>query len=181
MTDKAEVLPLLRKNVQLNGLDESQGVTVRELDWTKRNVEELNPPFSCILASDVVYYPEHFEPLVATLIALSANGTRLILGYRTRSEEEAKFFHLLSAFFRVEKLYHKSVTIPAGSSSTGGVPATASVGSPSASKEVIVFVMTRLPHSVLLDMSATLSTTPQQAADERHGAKRKHGSGCAES
>lgn len=82
------------------------------------DVKRFNPPFDFIIASDVgtssssssccgvvserqhvVYQEEFFEVLVNCMAALSDVDTKIVLSYKKRSKEEAKFFDLLSKKF----------------------------------------------------------------------------------
>jgi uncharacterized SAM-binding protein YcdF (DUF218 family) len=112
-TDLPEVVPALRRTLAANGalLDSTPGtgsVRAAALDWTAPlPLEIVNAgPFDAILASDCVYWPSLFAPLVATLTALVALASDpstvdvyLALEVRpdSRKENELAFFTLLDA------------------------------------------------------------------------------------
>lgn len=93
MTDLEEVVPLLERNLDGARLTSSGAVLARPLPWgddaalSKLGFEILNVRKPThVLASDLVYFPFLYPPLLRTLIAL-VNDERieLIMSYKTRS------------------------------------------------------------------------------------------------
>ncbi|XP_048135891.1 uncharacterized protein LOC115734162 isoform X2 [Rhodamnia argentea] len=92
-TDQAEVLPLLRRNVERNtsrilqmNPDSFGSIQVAELDWgNMEHINAVDPPFDFIIGTDVVYSEHLLEPLLETICALSGPRTCILLGYEMRS------------------------------------------------------------------------------------------------
>ncbi|KAF8039480.1 hypothetical protein BT93_B1876 [Corymbia citriodora subsp. variegata] len=92
-TDQAEVLPLLRRNVERNtsrilqmNPDSFGSIQVAELDWgNMEHIKAVHPPFDFIIGTDVVYAEHLLEPLLETIYALSGPRTCILLGYEMRS------------------------------------------------------------------------------------------------
>jgi len=102
-TDLPCVMPLLCRNVEVNALALGDGaVKATCLDW---NDGELPPevaaePFDFILASDCVYWPSLFQPLIRTLCSLSSLGTiapPVFFVIEARSTNELQFLSALEA------------------------------------------------------------------------------------
>lgn len=103
LTDKAEMLPLLRRNIELNGLATSSGgctCRAEELRWGEAPPREEwgAGGFDVVLAADVVYPTKDPTCLLAlreTLFALCPPGSpaKLILGYHPRATEDQEFLH----------------------------------------------------------------------------------------
>lgn len=69
LTDKQQILPLLQRNIQRNGLqDSTQAVT---LDWGQPLPNSMSPPYDILLCSDLVYSTASVQPLLRTITALS--------------------------------------------------------------------------------------------------------------
>ncbi|KAI8809626.1 putative methyltransferase-domain-containing protein [Cladochytrium replicatum] len=103
LTDKASILPLLQRNVdvfrktfvQRNGGE----IPLRavELDWKNAlsTTAELvrSGPFDVVLCSDCVHWPELFDPLVSTMEGLTIPSTQVYLTYERREfATEIPFF-----------------------------------------------------------------------------------------
>ncbi|XP_031389423.1 protein-lysine methyltransferase METTL21D [Punica granatum] len=92
-TDQAEVLPLLRRNVERNtsrilqtNPDSLGSIQVAELDWGNGDhIKAIHPPFDYIIGTDIVYAEQLLEPLLRTMTALSGSKTTILLGYEVRS------------------------------------------------------------------------------------------------
>ena len=112
LTDMGHVLPLLEANILLNcALSHdrevrttlAEGFTVEPYEWGAHSPQWKTVDagrFDVILASDVVYDPVGYEPLVLTLTDLltAANGeyqSVCILAHRHRHPEDERFFRLL--------------------------------------------------------------------------------------
>ena len=86
LTDLPRQLPLLRRNVEANGLEHTE---VRELDWSDEQQRTMAMgDWDLILGSDVAYDPMLFEPLVQTLRAQSTEKTTIYLALADREEED---------------------------------------------------------------------------------------------
>jgi len=95
LTDKAEMLPLLERNINLNGL--SSSCRAAELSWGASPTNHLGH-FDVVLAADVVYPtkdPSVQEALKATISALCPPGstTVLLLAYCARTDDDRRFLH----------------------------------------------------------------------------------------
>jgi len=103
ITDKDSVLPLIRKNVELNGLGDTQRrgqVEVAELEWGKQGyVEALTSisqdPVDWVLAADCLYIDNegqspsipHFVKACSILCGSSKRETKCLVSFELRSEE----------------------------------------------------------------------------------------------
>lgn len=114
-TDLEEVVPLIKVNVELNAAWSPSLRSVLRNDYFVQPLSwggELLPPAvggadvrSCevIIASDVVYYPEGYEPLLTTLESLlclpsdAGLSKCCILAHRHRHPEDHRFFSMLFA------------------------------------------------------------------------------------
>lgn len=100
---KKEIIPLIDRNILLNLDQQTQNFIKTEIfDWSLDDSSKLNPPFDIIVASDVVYYKEGYEPLLKSFEELSNSNTVILLAYKKRSEEEILFFHKLRHNFEFE-------------------------------------------------------------------------------
>lgn len=98
LTDLVELIPLIDKNIELNGL---QSVCAAEtLDWMDAGRSPLaasnrgtEGPLDILLAADVVYVEEQ-EPLLGAMVALMAPGhTQLVLAYINRSPADRTYLN----------------------------------------------------------------------------------------
>lgn len=96
LTDRDELVPLLRKNIVHNGLT---GVCHAEaLDWSAASQSPLAAcnrgkigALDVVLAADVVYFEEQ-DPLIGALVALMApEHTVLVLAYRERTFADREY------------------------------------------------------------------------------------------
>lgn len=98
ITDRADHLPLIRRNAETNGLSSgssSTKVSVLEYDWLNDDVTHLEPlPFDVILGTDVAYCEELYAPVVAALSRIAGPRTLILLGV-TRTDTHPEFFQLL--------------------------------------------------------------------------------------
>jgi predicted nicotinamide N-methyase len=117
-TDLPAVLPLLRENAARNAGAVAAGggrLAVTALAWGEALPADVSDagPFDVILASDVVFWPELFAPLVATLAALSADARapapHVFLVLEARTRRELLFFDALEragfAWAKVDELH----------------------------------------------------------------------------
>jgi len=97
ITDQAQLLLLMEKNVALNALEGQ--VTAAELDWAKPVPREMARP-DLILAADCVYFEPAFALLVDTLDALTSDpATEVLFCYKKRRKADKRFFALLKKKF----------------------------------------------------------------------------------
>ncbi|PWZ02330.1 hypothetical protein BCV70DRAFT_62014 [Testicularia cyperi] len=123
LTDLANVVPLMERNVARSGLSDSLAVDVRvcALAWgdethaknllsslTSERGGEGSNPISHIVCSDLVYFPELLPPLLRSLITLSEpssavqtmQGPELVISYKIRSlVKEQPFWSALGAWY----------------------------------------------------------------------------------
>lgn len=123
VTDQAEVVPLLRRNMERNmarakysALEYSHlgpigSVEVAELDWgNPQQAEALHPPFDYIIGTDVVYKEHLLPPLLESVLALAGPKTTLLLGYEFRdSGVKEKLQELFSRHFTIKKITHSKM------------------------------------------------------------------------
>jgi hypothetical protein len=117
MTDLTNVVPLIRGNILLYDLVRSSSLssdgisktslTTCDFAWgtalrQSNSYTEIGLKFSScetILASDVVYYPEGYEPLIRTIVELLTMDNidrKLILSHRHRHPQDGEFFAKLN-------------------------------------------------------------------------------------
>ncbi|KAH9003145.1 putative methyltransferase-domain-containing protein, partial [Lactarius hatsudake] len=101
LTDLPEVCPLLQANARGYA-----GVEVRPLSWGSTEhaqalQTELDPAaISCIICSDLVYFPELLAPLLRTLLHLTATDPRVVISYKIRSlAKEMAFWSAFGLWF----------------------------------------------------------------------------------
>eukprot|EP00411_Alexandrium_monilatum_P121325 CAMPEP_0175642130 /NCGR_PEP_ID=MMETSP0097-20121207/5108_1 /TAXON_ID=311494 /ORGANISM="Alexandrium monilatum, Strain CCMP3105" /LENGTH=247 /DNA_ID=CAMNT_0016947909 /DNA_START=1 /DNA_END=740 /DNA_ORIENTATION=+ len=97
LTDRAELVPLLERNLELNGLRD--GCRAEALDWTWASRSPLaaahraGGALEVLLAADVVYFEEQ-DPLLDALLALMQPGlTVLVLAYRERTPMDRSYLN----------------------------------------------------------------------------------------
>ncbi|GJJ73495.1 hypothetical protein EMPS_05853 [Entomortierella parvispora] len=102
LTDVKDALTLINTNVQANQRRVAPDITIetKDLRWSKINVRQLSlEPLDTVVASDVIYEPEHFNSLLETLVEICTPGrTQVYVGYKPRGldqEVEARFFRRL--------------------------------------------------------------------------------------
>jgi predicted nicotinamide N-methyase len=86
-----DVLANLQRNVDSN--DDTQGILVRELDWSQPNlsIAPFDRPFDVILAADVIYEPSHASWIancVTKLLARPAGVLWMIIALRSGGRHE---------------------------------------------------------------------------------------------
>ncbi|KAI5894215.1 S-adenosyl-L-methionine-dependent methyltransferase [Schizophyllum commune H4-8] len=97
ITDQAPLLPLMRENTALNGLEDR--VKVAELNWGEPLPEELQEKVDMVLAADCVYFEPAFPLLVQTLFDLVHEDTEVLFCYKKRRKADKRFFNLLKKHF----------------------------------------------------------------------------------
>ncbi|EFJ08338.1 hypothetical protein SELMODRAFT_131998 [Selaginella moellendorffii] len=81
LTDRAGLLPCLRRNVEANQLESR--VRVLELEWGA-DCSQVAAPVDFVLCSDILYDIEAVPALAKTLLDLSGESTRILLAYELR-------------------------------------------------------------------------------------------------
>jgi predicted nicotinamide N-methyase len=111
LTDRAEVLPLLRHNVARNGFadndDDECRVECVELEWgCGDEVERVGAPVDFVVASECIYNMKYAPMLFGTIRALSAPDTVIFFAYASRNaEHEAIWFRdVVSKHYSVEEV-----------------------------------------------------------------------------
>lgn len=104
LTDLAKVLPVLARNVALNG--SPPAVRVRELSWCDPVSPDLQRAGDVVLLADCIYLESLFQPLVDTLLAVmsESSGAVAYLCYKKRRRADARFFVLLRKRFAVQTI-----------------------------------------------------------------------------
>lgn len=97
LTDLDSHVEIMRTNAARNSTACAAACDVRveAYDWAA-SAAHLQPPFDCILGTDLAYNPVLYRPVVAALKANSHAGTVTLLGV-TRSDTGREFFELLEA------------------------------------------------------------------------------------
>ncbi|KAJ2310770.1 hypothetical protein IWW54_003011, partial [Coemansia sp. RSA 2705] len=96
LTDKQELVPLLERNIALNG---AQNASAQRLDWTEADGIGCTP--DVILVSDGIWARDLHQPLADVLQHTAGADTRVLLAYETRAfADEAEFIALWSRHFR---------------------------------------------------------------------------------
>jgi protein-lysine N-methyltransferase EEF2KMT len=100
-----DVLANLRRNVDTN--DDTQGIVVRELDWSRPNLGNVpfDRAFDVIVAADVVYEPPHASWIancVVELLARPSGVLWMIVALRTVGRHEGLSSTVSNAFSREE-------------------------------------------------------------------------------
>jgi predicted nicotinamide N-methyase len=111
MTDLQSVVSLMDANIELNKVllrnhsNCCQNIRTTALEWgvsieSSKYAEDI---LKCdlVVASDVVYYPEGYAPLLNTIISLivaqSDRNITMILAHRHRHPQDGEFFESLHA------------------------------------------------------------------------------------
>ena len=101
--EEGSVLQVLQHNVELNAQSVRDAVTTAELQWGHRPhidtlLSRFPSGFDTIVASDTLYYrpEETYDDLAATIRALAAKDSRILLSYMVRHGMEYTFIDLLT-------------------------------------------------------------------------------------
>lgn len=106
LTDVAEVIPLLRGNVELNLGCSTPDVSVTELDWFKpEQLQALNPPFDYVIAADCVY-AEHIIPHFHSIVQASTSDKSIVLVVNELRSHiiQAKFIETFEATHTIKQI-----------------------------------------------------------------------------
>ncbi|KAI9673273.1 MAG: hypothetical protein M1829_004338 [Trizodia sp. TS-e1964] len=103
ITDQTPMLALMKKNIQLNGLEEK--VQAEVLDWGDSIPDEiLNPPPDIILAADCVYFQPAFPLLQETLMKLMGPATKVYFCFKRRRRADLLFMKKAHKLFDVSEI-----------------------------------------------------------------------------
>jgi predicted nicotinamide N-methyase len=87
LTDLPELLPLLRRNAELNGVSEVTSAVA--LDWRDETLPAgLPQPIDVILGSDITVFIQQNEALCVALERLASKHTRIIIAAQDRGDSE---------------------------------------------------------------------------------------------
>jgi len=102
VTDVADLIPLIRKNLAFNIPSSQQSnIRVQELDWVRLESTQPNLRsnlFSCsiidlLLVIDCIYHPSLLRPLVETINHLTTGGKTIVLvAVELRAEDVIRGF-----------------------------------------------------------------------------------------
>jgi predicted nicotinamide N-methyase len=102
LTDLPTALDTLLNNVALNESMLKAETIVCPLEWGTPIPKTIDKPH-VILCSELVYFPELFDPLIKTLVELSTPETLVVLCYKQRSlEKEHLFYAKFGKYFEYE-------------------------------------------------------------------------------
>jgi predicted nicotinamide N-methyase len=88
VTDLPEMLPLLAANIGANSLAaRAQAMPLRWGNEYDLEAALARGPFDMIIGTDILYAPERFDDLLATLVELTAPGAVVMLAYPRRFTE----------------------------------------------------------------------------------------------
>ncbi|PRP86584.1 hypothetical protein PROFUN_05222 [Planoprotostelium fungivorum] len=114
ITDRVEVLHLIKKNVDFNlsGRENVGKVQVKELNWGVTDVKEFKPPFHYVIGSaqsqiflDVLYQMESIDPLIQVLASLCDTRTVCLLSLEMRDQQiHDTFFQRVTDHFVVSTI-----------------------------------------------------------------------------
>ncbi|KAI9591945.1 putative methyltransferase-domain-containing protein [Syncephalis fuscata] len=101
VTDKSNLIPLIRHNASLNSSTLKQcQLTVQALDWTEDSSLAIASPIDIILLSDTLFDATLYDPLLKTLNQLAGPQTEIILAYERREfDQEVHFFAKFGELF----------------------------------------------------------------------------------
>lgn len=101
LTDLPQVIPLLKRNVALNG--HPTGVQIAEFTWGHDLSDHLKSlTIDVVLMADCIYLESQFQPLIDTLLQVMPANAKGFLCYKKRRKADARFFKLLKKHFRCE-------------------------------------------------------------------------------
>lgn len=103
MTDLGKVVPILERNILLNGSPPS--VNVKELEWGKPPEDQNLTTCDLILLADCIYLEPLFDPLISTLLeVMQKDGAVAYLCYKKRRKADVRFFKQLKRHFTLQEL-----------------------------------------------------------------------------
>ncbi|PNS19563.1 Protein-lysine N-methyltransferase rrg1 [Sphaceloma murrayae] len=101
ITDQQPMLHLMRKNIELNHLDDQ--VTASVYDWGSPRPDAISPP-DVLLAADCVYFEPAFPLLQQTMLDLIGENTICYFCFKKRRRADLNFVKACKKLFRVEEL-----------------------------------------------------------------------------
>ncbi|KAG9285409.1 hypothetical protein G9A89_010884 [Geosiphon pyriformis] len=110
LTDLEQVLPLIRHNLTKNSQSlfrKDDDISVNRLEWgstedAKHILSQHNGSVDLVIASDLVYFPELFQPLIRTLLDVCNEQTVVVFGYKKRASwKEETFWLEVGRFFEL--------------------------------------------------------------------------------
>jgi len=90
LTDKEPQTILLEENASRNR-EKDTHLVVKKLLWGE-SVEDLEPPFDVIIASECIYYEELVEPLLTTIDNLSSSKTITFVSFEEHRPDSVVMF-----------------------------------------------------------------------------------------
>lgn len=99
ITDIDELVPLMEKNIELNGLTDT--VHAATLSWGEPLPDYAKDGVDVILAADCVYLERAFPLLEKTLLDLTNENTLVLMSYRKRRKADSKFFRKIRKNFDI--------------------------------------------------------------------------------
>lgn len=98
MTDQASMIPLMRRNIELNRLSAGQ-ISAGILDWGTANDDQR---YDVILAAECVYFEPAFPLLLKTMKHYIGKDTVCYFCFKKRRKADLRFMKEAKKMFRVE-------------------------------------------------------------------------------
>ncbi|KAH3667909.1 hypothetical protein WICMUC_005187 [Wickerhamomyces mucosus] len=104
ITDIEELVPLMNKNISLNGVEST--VFARTLSWGAELPDYAKEDVDVVLAADCVYLEKAFPLLEKTLIDLTSDNEDclILMSYRKRRKADSKFFKKIKKNFTIKQI-----------------------------------------------------------------------------
>lgn len=99
ITDIDELVPLMNRNIELNGLGKT--VKAETLSWGEELPEYAKEGVDVVLAADCVYLESAFPLLEKTLVDLTNKDTLVLMSYRKRRKADVRFFKKIRKHFDI--------------------------------------------------------------------------------
>jgi len=104
ITDIKKNFNLIKDNIELNKLNENQGVKADTFFWESHDdinkIKDTSPVFDVIIGSELIYMEEYFDDLINVLASFSNSETLIILSFKIRHPDIIKsFFNKFSQVF----------------------------------------------------------------------------------
>lgn len=104
VTERADALPHLDKNIHSNMIESDEPIHVKILDWTQ-NYEHFSTNFDVILGADIIYIEDTFPDLLRTLVHFANEKSRIFLSCKIRYERDTKFLTMMKELFDINEVY----------------------------------------------------------------------------